>query len=159
MLIQQFPEGKRIISFSSRVFVKAERKMSTLHGVLCGIVSALQTYQHHIIVSPFPIYLYCDHKPLFISGDAKDNYHIAFSDMRWSLRNSKTSRSFVRQAETSPFQIFSAETLRSKNIKSTSCNTNAFRVILKFSTETPLRSDTKSNMKTTLTIPATTSTQ
>ena len=64
ILIQQFPEGKRIISFNSRVFDKAEQKMSTLHRELCGIVSALQTYEHYIIGSPFPIYLYCDHKPL-----------------------------------------------------------------------------------------------
>ena len=38
--------------------------MSTLHRELCGIVSALQTYEHYIIGSPFPIYLYCDHKPI-----------------------------------------------------------------------------------------------
>ena len=64
ILIQQFPEGKRIISFNSRVFDKAEQKMSTLHRELCGIVSALQTYEHYIIGSPFPIYLYSDHKPI-----------------------------------------------------------------------------------------------
>ena len=64
ILIQQFPEGKRIISFNSRIFDKAEQKMSTLHRELCGIVSALQTYEHYIIGSPFPIYLYCDHKPI-----------------------------------------------------------------------------------------------
>ena len=64
ILIQQFPEGKRIISFNSRVFHKAEQKMSTLHRDLCGIVSALQTYEHYIIGSPFLIYLYCDHKPI-----------------------------------------------------------------------------------------------
>ena len=40
--------------------------MSTLHGELCGIVSALQTYEHYIIGSPFPIYLYCDHKPILL---------------------------------------------------------------------------------------------
>ena len=51
-------------SFNSRVFDKAEQKMSTLHRELCGIVSALQTYEHYIIGSPFPIYLYCDHKPI-----------------------------------------------------------------------------------------------
>ena len=64
ILIQQFPEGKRVISFNSRIFDKAEQKMSTLHRELCGIVSALQTYEHYIIGSPFPIYLYCDHKPI-----------------------------------------------------------------------------------------------
>ena len=46
IIIQQFPEGKRIISFNSRIFDKAEQKMSTLHRELCGIVSALQTYEH-----------------------------------------------------------------------------------------------------------------
>ena len=56
-LIQQFPEGKIFISFNSRVFDKAERKRSTLHRELCGIVSALQTYEHYIVGSPFPIYL------------------------------------------------------------------------------------------------------
>ena len=64
ILVQQFPEGKRIISFNSRVFDKAEQKMSTLHRELRRIVSALQTYEHYIIGSPFPIYLYYDHKPI-----------------------------------------------------------------------------------------------
>ena len=63
-LIQQFPEGKRISSFNSRIFNKAERKMSTLHRELCEIVSALETYEHYIIGSPFPIYLYCEYKPI-----------------------------------------------------------------------------------------------
>ena len=65
-LIQQFPEGKRIIS-NSRIFDKAEQEMSTFHRELCGIVSALQTYEHYIIGSPFPIYVYCDHEPIFLS--------------------------------------------------------------------------------------------
>ena len=64
ILIQQLPEGKRFISFNSRVFNKAEQKTSTLHRELCGIVTALQTYDHYIIGSPFRIYLYCDHKPI-----------------------------------------------------------------------------------------------
>ena len=39
--------------------------MSTLHREVCGFVSALQTFEHCIIGSPsFPIYLYCDHKPI-----------------------------------------------------------------------------------------------
>ena len=49
ILIQQFPEGKWIISFNSRVFDKAEQQMSTLHRELCGIISVLQTYEHYII--------------------------------------------------------------------------------------------------------------
>ena len=57
ILIQQFPEKKRIISFNSRIFDKAEQKMSTLHREVCGIFSPLQTYEQYIIGSPFPIYL------------------------------------------------------------------------------------------------------
>ena len=55
VLLQNFPVGKRNISFNLRVFDKAEQEMSTLHLELCGIVSALQTYEHYIIGSPFPI--------------------------------------------------------------------------------------------------------
>ena len=68
ILVQQFPEGKRIVSFNSKVFDNAEQKTSTLHRELCGIVSALQTYEHYVIGSPFPIYLYCDHKPILYLG-------------------------------------------------------------------------------------------
>ena len=64
ILVQRFLEGKRRVSFNSRVFDNAEQKMSTLHRELCGVVSALQTYEHFIIGSPFPIYLYYDHKPI-----------------------------------------------------------------------------------------------
>ena len=68
--IQQFPEGKRII-FNSKTFDKAEQKMSTLHRKLCGKVSPLQTYEHYIIGSPFPISLYCDHKPILYLWERK----------------------------------------------------------------------------------------
>ena len=83
ILVQQFPDRKKFISLNSRVFDKAEQKMSTLHRELFGIVSVLETYEHYIIGSPFPIYFYYDHKPiLFFYGDTKDNYRIAFSDIR-----------------------------------------------------------------------------
>ena len=50
--------------------------MSTLHRELCGIVSALQTYEHYIIGSPFPIYLYCDHEPiLYLWGQKVQPFH------------------------------------------------------------------------------------
>ena len=64
ILIQQLLEGKRITSFNSQIFDEAEQKMSTLQRDLCGIVSALQTYEHYIIGSPFPLYLYCDQNPI-----------------------------------------------------------------------------------------------
>ena len=55
ILVQEFPSPKRIVSFNSRVFTKVEQKMATLHRELCGIISALQTYEHFIIGSPDPI--------------------------------------------------------------------------------------------------------
>ena len=78
ILVQQFPEGKRIFSFNSRVFDKAEQKMSALHREFCGIVSALQTYEHYIFGSPFPIYLYCDHKPILYLWGRKGQFSQRF---------------------------------------------------------------------------------
>ena len=41
ILIQQFLDRKRIVSANSRVFDKAEQKMSPQHRELCGMLSAL----------------------------------------------------------------------------------------------------------------------
>ena len=79
ILVQQFPEGKRKVSFNSRVFDNAEQKMSTFHRELIGIVSALQTYEHYIFGSLFRIYLYCDHKPiLYLWGQKRQLSHRFF---------------------------------------------------------------------------------
>ena len=48
---------ERELSRLNLVSVTKQSKMSTLHRELCGIVSALQTYEHYIIGSPIPIYL------------------------------------------------------------------------------------------------------
>ena len=78
-LVQPFPEGKRIVSFNCRVFDNGEQKMSTLHRELCAIVSALQTYEKYITGSFFPIYLFCDLKPiLYLRGPKKQLYHRFF---------------------------------------------------------------------------------
>ena len=110
ILVQQFPERIRIVPFNSRVFDNAEQKISTLHRELYGIVSALQTYEHYIIESPFPIYLYCDHKPYSIFGEEKDSYLIDFSNIKSSSPNSTTSKSSGQADQILPFPIFSAET-------------------------------------------------
>ena len=89
IVIQQFPEGKRIIFFNSRILDKAEQKISTLHRELCGIVSALQTYEHYIIGSFFPIYLYCDHKPIL---------HL------WGRKGQLSHRFFIYQVIITKFQ-------------------------------------------------------
>ena len=41
ILVQEFGEGKRNVSYDSRDFDISEQKMSTIHRELCGIVSAL----------------------------------------------------------------------------------------------------------------------
>ena len=64
--IQNFPDRKRMISANSRVFDKAEQKISPQHIELCGIISALQTYEFYFNGSPFPIYLYGDHRPILL---------------------------------------------------------------------------------------------
>ena len=49
ILIQAFPDGKRIVSANSRVFDKAEQKISPQHRELCGFRSALQTYEFYFL--------------------------------------------------------------------------------------------------------------
>ena len=82
ILIQDLPEGKRIVSANSRVFDKAEQKMSTQHRELCGIISALQTYEFYIIGSPFPLYLYCDHRPILLLWSRKGQLSHRFSNTK-----------------------------------------------------------------------------
>ena len=87
ILIQQFPEGKRILSANSRVFDKAEQKMSPQHRELCGIISALQTYKLYIIGSPIQ-YIYSAITDLYYSsGLAADNYHIDSLSIKSCLLN------------------------------------------------------------------------
>ena len=81
ILIQQFPEGKQLISFNSKVFDKAQQKKSTFHRELCGIVSVSQTYELYLMGSLF-LYTYIgianQSVICVICGDARDNYHISF---------------------------------------------------------------------------------
>ena len=89
VLIQDFPDRKRMISANSRVFDKAEQKMSPHYRELCGIISALQTYEFYVIGSPFPIYLYCDHRPILFL---------------WSRRGQMSHRFFKYQVVITKFQ-------------------------------------------------------
>ena len=89
VLIQDFPDRKRMISANSRVFDKAEQKMSPQHRELCGIISALQTYEFYVIGSPFLIYLYCDHRPILFL---------------WSRRGQMSHRFFKYQVVITKFQ-------------------------------------------------------
>ena len=83
ILIQQFPEGKRIISFNSRVFDKKQNKKCPLFTE--NYVESYQVSRHtNITLSDhhFPSISIVIINQFFIHGDAKDNYRIAFSDIR-----------------------------------------------------------------------------
>ena len=92
IIVQEFPEGKRIVSYNSRVFDKSEQKMSTTHRELCGIVSALQTYEHYLLGSPHPIYVYCDHKPIIYLWGRRGKLSHRF--FRYQVRKFKISLRF-----------------------------------------------------------------
>ena len=64
ILVQELPEGKKVASFISRIFDRTEQNLSTMHRELCGIVSALEAYEHYIIGSPHTLFVKCDHKPI-----------------------------------------------------------------------------------------------
>ena len=101
ILIQQFPDRKRIVSANSRVFDKAEQKMSPQHRELCGIISALQTYEFYLIGFPYPIYLFCDHMPkLFL----------------WSRRGQLSHRFFQYQVVLTKFQNLKIIYTEGKNL-------------------------------------------
>ena len=101
VLIQDFPDRKRMISANSRVFDKAEQKISPQHRELCGIKSALQTYEFYVIGSPFPIYLYCDHRPILFL---------------WSRRGQMSPRFFKYQVVITKFQNFQIIYTEGKNL-------------------------------------------
>ena len=80
--IQQFPEGKRIISFNSRVFDKAKQKMSTFYE---NYVESYQLSRHTnttLLDHHFPSISIVIINQFFTYGGAKDNYRIAFSDIK-----------------------------------------------------------------------------
>ena len=110
ILVQQFPEGKRIVSFNSRVFDNAEQKMSTLHRELCGIVPSLQTYEPYITGSPFPIYIYCDQKPILYLWGRKGQLSHRFSKYQVIITKFHSLKIIWKPDQILPLPLFSAET-------------------------------------------------
>ena len=64
VVILKFPVEKEIVFANSRIFGKAEQKKSPKHRGLYGVIFALQTYEFYIIGLLFPLYLYCDRRPI-----------------------------------------------------------------------------------------------
>ena len=63
----------QVLSFSSRIFDTQEQKLSTYDRELCAVIFALQTYEHYIIGSKFPITLFTDHNPILYLFTRKGN--------------------------------------------------------------------------------------
>ena len=101
ILVQDFPTGKRIVLFNSRVYTKDEQEMSTIARELCGVISALQTNEHYIIGSPHPVYLYTDHKALLYL---------------WRRRGQISHRFFRYQLVISQFQNLEIIWTKGKNL-------------------------------------------
>ena len=101
ILVQEFSEGKRILSFNSRIYTKEEQKKSTTASELCGVISALQTYERYLIGSPHPVYVYTDHKPLIYL---------------WSRRGKLSHRFFRYQLVISQFQNLKIICTEGKNL-------------------------------------------
>ena len=78
ILVQEFPEGKKVVSFNLRIFDKTEQKLSTMHIELCGIASAVKMYEHYIIGSPHTYNVYCDQKPSIYLWARKGNISARF---------------------------------------------------------------------------------
>ena len=79
ILIQQFPEGKKIISFNSRVFDKAEQKSPLFIENYAESYPLSRPTSTTLLVHHFPSISIVIINHFFIYGGAKDNYRIAFS--------------------------------------------------------------------------------
>ena len=75
--------------------------MSTTARELCGVISALQTYEHYLIGSPHPVYVYTDHKPLMYL---------------WGRRGKLSHKFFLYQSVKSQFQNLKIIWTEGKNI-------------------------------------------
>ena len=94
ILVQAFPNRKRILSFNSPAFTKDEQMMSKWHRELCGIRSAPQTYEHLIIGSSHPIKIFVITSHCCTCGHQREDYLTNSSDPKCSLLSSLMSNPF-----------------------------------------------------------------
>ena len=72
----------KVISYNLRILNPQEQKLSTLDRERLGIVHALQLYEFIIIVSPHPIHVFTDHKPLLHCFTKKVALAHGFTDLK-----------------------------------------------------------------------------
>ena len=133
--------------------------MSTLHRELCGIVSALQTYEHYITGSPFPIYLYCDHKPILYLWGRKGQLSHRFFRYQVIITKFKNLKIIWTPGSNLAFPDILSRNVTVEEYQMHQLRRKRIPRDIEFLTNTVLRSHTKFKMKTNLLIPATTSTQ
>ena len=77
----------KVISYNSRILNTQEQKLSILDRELLAIVYALQIYEFLKIVSPHPIYILTDHKPLLHCFAKKGNLSSRFYRAQMQITN------------------------------------------------------------------------
>ena len=132
--------------------------MSTLHRKLCGNVSAHQTYENYIIGSPFPIYLYCDHKPILYLWGRKGQLSHRFFRYQVIITKFQNLKIIWTPGSNLAFPDILSRNVTVEEYQMHQLRHKRIQRDIQFLTNTVLRSRTKFNMKTTLLIPAMTST-
>ena len=101
VLIQDFPDRKRMISANSRVFDKAEQKVSPQHRELCGLISALQTYDFMLLDPLFQFTYIVITDQFYFFGHDEDKCHIVSLSIKLFIyTEGKKLRSLTFLAET-----------------------------------------------------------
>ena len=77
--------------------------MSTLHRELAGIIFALQTYEHLIIGSKFPIYVFSDHRPLLFLWARKGQLNHKFFRYQMIITKLQNLRIVWTEGKNLPF--------------------------------------------------------
>ena len=93
IVVQVLPEGKRKVSFNSRIYTEEEQKLSSTARELCGVISDLQSYGRYSIGSPHPVYVHRDQKPLMCLWGRRKNFSHRFFRYQLLLSQFKKSKS------------------------------------------------------------------
>ena len=134
LLVQEFPEGRKVVSFNSRIFDKKEQKLATMHRGLCGIIPAPKTYEHYIIGSHHTIYVYCDHKPSVYLWARKGNLSARFFSFHLITSYFQNLKIVWTPGKNLAFPDILSRNVTITDMKKYQKNINTFQKILKIMT-------------------------
>ena len=120
----------KVIFYNSRILNPQEQKLSTLERELLGIVHALQIYEFIIIVSPHPIHVFTDHKPLLHCFTKKGNLSPRFYRAQMQLTKFSELKIIHTPGKTFLLLTHLVDLLLKKNYTSMNSNINTFHLIL-----------------------------